>query len=349
MIDDKKMQYNIFNEEDVYTILDAINIGIWVIEYNEVNNIRRMYANPTLLKIMGIKDKLFMPPDECYDYWYARVDKYYIDDVEACLENLISMYHQENKDLVIADEVNYLWWRNNDECIHARAGGKVIENVNGTYIMYGYFQDYTNVLEFKNIIRARKESQLLKEKLKDSDSLKLYYKKLAYVDELTGLVNRRGLQDNFAKIVAGRMRRKNDYMWLAILDLDFFKSINDKYGHLNGDKVLKFIGKELRKLSGNSKDVHTFRYGGEEFIILICRRTKQEVEVLLNNCRELIKQECIKVEANNFIHITCSIGVASIKKTQDFEAQKDLKYGILRADKALYEAKQMGRDRVIFE
>ena len=151
---------------------------------------------------------------------------------------------------------------------------------------------------------------------------------LSYHDQLTGLYNRNIFKDEsiFSK------RDLNDTSWIVVLDIDFFKKVNDTYGHLEGDEVLKLLSTILLESSG-SYDRLALRWGGEEFMVIIKHSSRDEVYRFADDIRkrvELIDNACCK--------LTISCGIASYKS--------DFKTTVNRADEALYLAKSSGRNCV---
>lgn len=171
---------------------------------------------------------------------------------------------------------------------------------------------------------------------------------MAYVDEVTGLPGRRKLND-----VLETFRKKYT---IAMIDIDYFKKVNDTYGHEVGDQVLKMVAGKLGKMPGNPQ---TFRYGGEEFTAIFPGTSIEEVLPLLEvfkrdlsatsfiiRSRERIKRNEVdrgKVEIieENRLKLTVSIGVAS-----DYEDSRDPKKILTDADKMLLKAKASGRNKV---
>lgn len=333
------------NNIQIHEILDSVNLGIWIIEYSEEKNIYRFYGNKTLYRIMGIKDKDKMTVTDIFFYWFNRIDKRYIDDVKRVLENMIYAFEKNMLNLKI-DEVCYLWKHDTKGNRNIRCGGRVINLENGIYKICGYHQDYTDIIMMKDWIK--KEDSVLKKKIENVNYLKQYYQELAYVDELTGVINRRGFYEEIDYILEHRMKREDDNLWISILDLDFFKKVNDNYGHLSGDKVLKRLGELLLDLSNKYEDVFTFRYGGEEFIILIYQHNREEVNCILEKFRKELEQEKIKVGKNKEINITCSIGVSNINLNKLLKNEECRNNGLMKADKALYQAKETGKNKIVF-
>ncbi|MCL1815134.1 MAG: GGDEF domain-containing protein [Treponema sp.] len=162
--------------------------------------------------------------------------------------------------------------------------------------------------------------------------------KFAYTDALTGLYNRRHFME-LAQAPLEKARRFSTPCYAAIMDLDFFKKVNDTYGHLAGDEVLKNAA-TIMKNTLRSYDLLA-RYGGEEFVVLVSDTAKEDVLNLLDRLREAISASpCV----HNCIKIPCSvsIGVSANFPGCTIESLID------KADKGLYKAKENGRNQVVF-
>lgn len=160
---------------------------------------------------------------------------------------------------------------------------------------------------------------------------------LAAHDELTGLLNRRRMTE-VVQAERERCVRSHRPLVLALLDLDFFKLVNDRYGHAAGDAVLcAFAGRVLDNL--RSTDVLA-RWGGEEFLLLLPETSLDGALVLLERVRNDVAQLCVQ-SANGDIRLTVSIGVAAGRTHETMEQVLE------HADEALYQAKELGRDRVV--
>ena len=166
----------------------------------------------------------------------------------------------------------------------------------------------------------------------------------AQTDTLTDLPNRDAYNQHLRVSLdewregAGHERRDDDRaMCLAVADVDHFKSINDTYGHLAGDKVLKIISKELVSRLRDSDFVA--RYGGEEFVIIMPRTRPADAEHALNNVRDAIANIPFHFKERQ-LKITISFGVADAGHDDSAESLFE------RADGALYQAKADGRNRV---
>jgi diguanylate cyclase (GGDEF)-like protein len=161
----------------------------------------------------------------------------------------------------------------------------------------------------------------------------------AVTDELTGLSNHRGFHQLIEK-EATRAERFDHLLSLIMLDIDDFKQINDAYGHLQGDKVLRMVGRVLQ-LESRGVD-EPARYGGEEFVVALPETGLEGALDLAERVRSRIASEQVpRVGGGGTISVTASVGVASIRGS--VEGAEAL---IAAADAALYEAKRAGKNRV---
>jgi diguanylate cyclase len=193
---------------------------------------------------------------------------------------------------------------------------------------------------------ARNSRHLLRE-LNDSrdeiSTLKkqlLEMKKQVKTDSLTALANRKA----FFELV-GEMESSGDFLRgkhsLLMLDIDHFKKVNDTFGHLFGDKVIKAVAMVLKKHT-KGKDIAA-RFGGEEFIVLLPDTGIEGARVVAENIRQTIEGASIINPNNKQIvsKVTISIGMTELFEGEDLETM------IVRADRALYTAKENGRNRVV--
>lgn len=157
-------------------------------------------------------------------------------------------------------------------------------------------------------------------------------------DGLTGLYNRRHFEESL-HLEIKRHQRNGRSLGLLLLDVDFFKSINDKYGHLVGDMVLKKIA-NLVQTSVRETDI-VARYGGEEFVVLLPETTEECAWILAQRIREKIEKTYFAADGKKF-RVTVSIGVTSLRPGPFTPAENF----ILEADQALYLAKNSGRNMV---
>ena len=172
-----------------------------------------------------------------------------------------------------------------------------------------------------------------------SQRLQKEFEHHANVDALTGLYNRRWMDDFFKRLAASEALEK-DYAGLSLMmvDVDHFKQFNDQYGHNAGDLALKCVAVALH-LNIRSTDI-AIRYGGEEFIILLPQTPLGEAQMIAERVRNGVASTLIRSQQQAYPAVTISIGLAD---WQANELQSDL---VAAADEALYLAKTLGRNKV---
>ena len=125
-----------------------------------------------------------------------------------------------------------------------------------------------------------------------------------------------------------------------MLDIDFFKKINDSYGHATGDEVIKRLAKLMQKQTRKSDIVA--RFGGEEFVILLPKTDIKKTLYIAQKLQKFIDKEEVRVDATSVCTFSVSMGISGIKKSD-----KSIEEALNRADKALYKAKENGRDQIV--
>ena len=183
-------------------------------------------------------------------------------------------------------------------------------------------------------IQDNDESKL-NEVLEETQELRKEIEKLkeaVYKDELTHSYNRKWLHDTYLQDNSSKFKEDGT---LAIIDLNYFKIVNDTYGHIVGDKVLIFIANQLRKSKQN-----VIRYGGDEFIIMFSKNTNEKSALkTLNIIREDIIHKKLKANDSAF-RVSFSIGVSKFKKDEELESVIEC------ADKNMYNDKIQIKKRV---
>lgn len=193
----------------------------------------------------------------------------------------------------------------------------------------------------KNEMLARVRTQVRRkrytERLRDNVQLSI---EMAITDGLTGLYNRRYMESHLGTLIEQSASRGRP-LTVLILDIDYFKSINDNYGHDAGDDVLREFAIRVRK-SIRGIDL-ACRYGGEEFVIIMPDTDMAVASIVAERLRRRIASEPFRIEqGQRSADVTISIGLSTL------EAAKDNAMSILkRADQALYRAKKDGRNRVV--
>ncbi|MEN8170241.1 MAG: GGDEF domain-containing protein [Pseudomonadota bacterium] len=187
-----------------------------------------------------------------------------------------------------------------------------------------------------NLRRAREENIRLEHMVVErTDELR----RISQTDKLTGLANRCHLEEQL-DIEFKRAGRYKTPLTLAVLDLDFFKQVNDVHGHLAGDAVLREIGSRIRAELRETDFVG--RYGGEEFVVIFTNIDLPTSLKMAEILRRLVEGSPVHFEGQD-VAVTASIGVAEIKYSH--ETYKTL---FAEADSALYHAKENGRNRVAY-
>src|SRR5207247_928584 len=192
----------------------------------------------------------------------------------------------------------------------------------------------------KNELLARARTQIRKRRYTDHlrDNVQNSIE-MAITDALTGLHNRRYMESHLSTLVEQASSRGKP-LALMILDIDFFKSINDTYGHDAGDDVLRAFANRIRK-SIRGIDL-ACRYGGEEFVVVMPETDLAVATAVAERLRRRIASEPFRVhQGARQIEMTISIGIAALGSGDDAATL------IRRADQALYRAKRDGRNRVV--
>jgi diguanylate cyclase (GGDEF)-like protein len=186
-----------------------------------------------------------------------------------------------------------------------------------------------NLIGILGIARDISEHKKMQEKLQ----------RQAITDELTGIYNRRQFM-YFAEEEIQRMRRYGGVGSLLMLDLDRFKRINDVFGHPVGDAVLQSVT-EICQQTLRCNDVFG-RIGGEEFAILLMETDAEQAQQVAERLRKSVEEAVLFAQGDQAITVTVSIGVTQYNSPDDTLLQL-----LSRADNALYEAKNAGRNRVV--
>ncbi|WP_241049967.1 diguanylate cyclase [Achromobacter xylosoxidans] len=157
-------------------------------------------------------------------------------------------------------------------------------------------------------------------------------------DPLTNVLNRRFLPSVIGREILIATREQSTFSVL-LLDIDHFKAINDSHGHAGGDQVLRQFAEVVHQSCRSSDFV--FRYGGEEFLVVLVDTAREAALAVAEKLGAEIRRHAFAIPEAGSLRITASIGVAT------FDGHPDYAYLIERADKALYQAKQAGRDRSV--
>lgn len=182
----------------------------------------------------------------------------------------------------------------------------------------------------EQIVNMQKETQELKICLEEN-------KKKLIFDTLTGIHNRMGYNDHIKKLIA-RWQRYDELFSYAIIDIDYFKNVNDAYGHNTGDKVLKIVATIMKK---NIRESDTlFRIGGEEFVLILPNTDINNAALTIEKIRKAVSACDFRFKEDNIV-IHLSAGLTQVNDSDDEESLYE------RADKGLYQAKESGRNKLV--
>ncbi len=186
------------------------------------------------------------------------------------------------------------------------------------------------LLRLKRVLRERRLS-------KDRAQMLQKLKKMAITDGLTKLFNSRYFYTQL-EMEIDRLNRYHHPLSMLLIDIDNFKDYNDKYGHLDGDKVLSGFGEIINScLRGMDS---AYRYGGEEFTVLLPETPITEAFNVAERIQRALTETQFKSMSGSISYITVSIGIT------DYCTNEDLSSFILRADKAMYQSKDKGKNNI---
>lgn len=212
-----------------------------------------------------------------------------------------------------------------------------------------YRQNILNKMNKRLSIQIEQKTQALnelnaslefrvKERTKTIEHSKQLLRNVAYKDNLTGTFNRHYLIEQ-SRLFFKTADELNEPLSILLIDIDHFKKVNDDFGHITGDKILKYFVKIIQE-SLRVDDLFA-RYGGEEFVILLPKTGLEESTTVAEKLRTRIEQKpYLSQRLNCYINVTISIGVCEYTKNDSLERL------IEKADIALYKAKEQGRNRV---
>lgn len=225
------------------------------------------------------------------------------------------------------------WLAMQSQWLYAIAGVSAVLVVMASYLisrkLYS-FMTRTMVLQienaklFNNLVEANKELQ-----------------KKSATDILTKVPNRRAFTEEFKKIHSN-LYRTGQFLSIVILDIDYFKRVNDTYGHVVGDKVLARVARVIQSKLKRPSDF-VARYGGEEFVVMLPSTEADGAVQVAQDIVDAVSQTPMSdLVSDTVLTVTISAGVASVLATES----ASIDFYISKADKALYEAKNAGRNRV---
>jgi len=224
-----------------------------------------------------------------------------------------------------------------DVHVHSSEVEKISDDLSATPAQRGVKEVIARLIEANRHLDDRLQSA--EEELKSQSELLMSQRSEARTDPLTGLPNRRSLDEEFDQLSSTTMATK-DNASLIMIDIDHFKNFNDEFGHPAGDACLKRVSAALKHAFAGLQSIVT-RYGGEEFVVLLPKASLLDAKAAALHAKAQIEELDINV-AGSVHNITVSQGVASNLSKESFDSW------LQRADEALYLAKRRGRNRAAY-
>lgn len=231
-----------------------------------------------------------------------------------------------------------------DPCWELEAQAEALENGADAYLQMSLagIRDSAMALEADRLLKAQIQAGLrgvkLYRKLIETNDL---LSTMALADPLTELSNRRAMEWELPRQIQGA-RRYSTPLSLIMLDVDYFKSVNDNYGHQVGDRVLQLLATRLQHNLRLQDTI--FRYGGEEFTIVLSQTNFQDAKIVAKRLRSLVSDQAFNIDETLALQITISVGLASLTAADDPKGESLLR----RADHNLLHAKASGRNQVFY-
>ncbi|HAJ27965.1 MAG TPA: hypothetical protein DCG53_12120 [Syntrophus sp. (in: bacteria)] len=196
-----------------------------------------------------------------------------------------------------------------------------------------YLVDNSKVIQCD--IRDISKRKEMEAQLKDNEKI---YRELSIIDALSQLYNSRYFYHQLKKEIDRVNRYGEQPMTLILLDIDNFKAFNDTYGHVEGDQVILRLGQVVKRCLRQTDSA--YRYGGEEFTILLPMTKSKDAVVTAERIRKEFKKEIFSPLSGQDVHVTMSLGLTLYQK------REDMKTFVNRADQLMYQAKKNGKDMV---
>lgn len=302
-----------FKHEKYKNILENIVDVVWEIDKNLVFT----FVSPNVVELCGY-DAEELIGHNALDFMTEDTKKYLKEQVKINIERKLKGEHNA----FVLHEMHFICKDGNIKWIEISAN--IIFNDKKIQGYIGTTRDISNKKEYEYQI-----SNYIEELKKNNTELK----RLASIDLLTGAYSRRKFEDDIDYYL-----NKNTGMRfsLILIDIDNFKSVNDRYGHIKGDKVLQKVSQLI--FDNIRMTDRLFRWGGEEFIIILPETKLESAKTAAEKIRNIIQNGNFSIEKQ----ITVSLGVGEIYDNENLEEI------IIRIDRLLYIAKKQGGNKVLF-
>ncbi len=230
-----------------------------------------------------------------------------------------------------------------DRCHELAACAKALEGGADAYLRFTSIhtgEAVTTIAEYELLkaqIQVGLRSVEFYQKLQQTNDL---LSTMALADPLTELNNRRAMEWDLPRQIQNA-RTHSTSLSIIMLDVDYFKSVNDNYGHQVGDRVLQLLAARLQH---NLRIQDTlFRYGGEEFLIILSQTNVQEAQIVAKRLRKVVSDQLFNIDGTLALQVTISLGLASLNRIDDSQGESLVR----RADHNLLLAKTSGRNQVV--
>lgn len=300
-------------DRDVYrTLLESTNAIPWKIDWPTLTF---AYIGPQIESLLGWSPESWKSAED----WAARMHP---EDsawaVNFCIEQSKAGVDHEADYRALTVNGDYVWIR---DVVH------VVRNAQGEVeSLIGFMFDISE--------RKKNEQRLLE--------MQRELERLSFKDGLTGVSNRRHFEMTLEREWAQAQRDRKP-LSLIMLDIDFFKQYNDRYGHIEGDDCLRSVARLLDGAATRPRDLLA-RFGGEEFMLLLPETDAEPAAAIAAHCRHLIADAAIPHEGSTVATmLTVSVGVGTIVPGQN---EQPLTF-IAAIDRALYQAKRQGRNGIV--
>lgn len=295
------------NRGELQTILDASPIMIY---YKDREN-RYIRVNKALVETTDLP-RGEMEGKTAFEIFPNQAATIWKDDQEVIASGTPKKGIIESKDTAMGQR-----WFQTDKIPYRNMDGRII-----------------GIIGFSVDITDRKRTE---EALRNSEQR---YRELSIVDDLTQLYNSRYFHHQL-KIEINRVNRYEQPLTLMLLDIDDFKVFNDAYGHVEGDRVLMRLGQVIKRCLRQADS--GYRYGGEEFTIILPMTTSAGGAVTAERIRSALREKIFSPESDTNVSVTVSIGLGQ------YRPQEEMKAFVNRVDQLMYQAKKNGKDRVCSE